>query len=59
MVKVDEFPYGVREEFLNRAMPTFDDTPLVSLWSGITGRPRSAAFCRRRIRSAQILMMRS
>lgn len=30
MVKVDEFPDDVREEFLNRAMPTFDDTPLIS-----------------------------
>jgi D-proline reductase (dithiol) PrdB len=29
MVKVDEFPDGVREEFLNRVMPTFEDTPLV------------------------------
>jgi len=29
MVKVDEFPDSVREEFLNRVMPTFEDTPLV------------------------------
>ncbi len=30
MVKVDELPDDVRNEFVNRAMPTFDDTPLVS-----------------------------
>ncbi len=29
MVKVDEFPDGVREDFLNREMPTFEDTALV------------------------------
>ncbi|MFP6711484.1 MAG: glycine/sarcosine/betaine reductase selenoprotein B family protein [Rhodospirillales bacterium] len=29
MVKVDEFPDGVREEFLNRDMPKFEDTPLL------------------------------
>ena len=30
MVKVDEFPDGTREDFLNREMPRFEDTPLVA-----------------------------
>lgn len=30
MVKIEEFPDGVREDFLDRDMPTFDDTPLVA-----------------------------
>lgn len=30
MVKVDEFPDGVREDFLNREMPKFEDTPLLT-----------------------------
>ena len=30
MVKVDEFPDGVREDFLDRDMPTFEDTPLIA-----------------------------
>lgn len=30
MVKVDEFPDGVREDFLGRDMPTFEDTPLIA-----------------------------
>lgn len=29
MVKVDELPDGAREEFLNRVMPTFEETPLL------------------------------
>lgn len=29
MVKIDEFPDGTREDFLDRVMPTFEDTPLV------------------------------
>lgn len=30
MVKVEEFPDGTRQDFLNREMPTFNDTPLVA-----------------------------
>ncbi|MDP6259165.1 MAG: hypothetical protein QGH63_08770 [Rhodospirillales bacterium] len=29
MVKVKEFPDGAREEFLNRDMPMFEETPLL------------------------------
>ena len=29
MVRVDEFPDGFREDYLNREMPAFDDSPFV------------------------------
>ncbi len=29
MVRVDEFPDGFREDYLNREMPTFDESPFV------------------------------
>lgn len=30
MVKIEELPDGTREEFLNREMPKFDETPLLA-----------------------------
>ena len=30
MVKIDELPDGTREDFLNREMPKFEETPLLS-----------------------------